>query len=73
MVSVEVARHNDMFVIWYVVVWETSGEVCCYCIYGHVVISVIVHIQYGDRAHASCDLYPCNVSTPELELFVAVC
>ena len=73
MVSVEVACHDDMFVIWYVVVWETSGEVRCYRIYGHIVISVIVHIQYGDQTHASCDLYPCNVSTPELELFVAVC
>ena len=71
--SVEVACYDDVFVIWYVVVWESLGEICCCRIYGCVVVAVIVYIQYGDRTRVGGNLHSCNVSTLELNLFVAVC
>ena len=56
----------------YVVIREGVGEVFCHHVYGRVVVAVIVYVQHGDRFYISGDLYPCNVSVLELDLFIAI-
>ena len=72
-VSVEVSCHDDMSVIQYVVVREGVGEVFCHCVYGCIVVAVIVYIQHGNRSCIGGDLYPYNVGVLELDLFIAIC